>query len=125
MDVQIKRIYEAAAPEDGTRVLVDRLWPRGVSKDEAELDLWLKDVAPSPDLRKSWHDDPQGHEASHFAAFSESYREELSKGEASDALDELVDLAKDSKRLTLLYGAKDTKVNHAVVLRDALLERAE
>jgi uncharacterized protein YeaO (DUF488 family) len=124
MDVRIKRIYDEAAPEDGTRVLVDRLWPRGVRKEEAGIDLWLKAVAPSPDLRKSWHDDPQGHEASHFAAFADSYRDELSHGEASDALDELIRLAKEEKRLTLLYGAKDTKVNHAVVLREALLERA-
>lgn len=124
MDVRLKRVYEDPADSDGLRVLVDRLWPRGVSKAEAKLDRWDKDVAPSAELRSAWHAEKDPHSSENFAAFSESYREELSHSPASDALDELVSLARDKKRLTLLYGAKDTEVNHAVVLRDALLERS-
>ncbi len=124
MDVRTKRVYEPAAPEDGTRVLIDRLWPRGVKKEDARLDLWLKDAAPSSELRKSWHADARGHEPARFAAFAESYREELSHPPASAALDRLVGLAEEAVRLTLLYGAKDESVNHANVLRDAVLARA-
>lgn len=124
MDVKIKRIYEPAAESDGFRVLIDRLWPRGVAKATAHIDLWLKNAAPSPDLRKAWHADIEGHSPEHFQAFSTSYHDELQTGEASRALDELVQLARDHAHLTLLYGAKDERVNHAVVLRDALLERS-
>lgn len=124
MDVQIKRVYAAASQEDGFRVLIDRLWPRGVKKVDADIDLWLKDAAPSPELRKTWHADPASHEAAHFTAFAESYREELAAGVAGEAVDRLVTLARDSKRLTLLYGAHDEQINHAVVLRDAVLQRA-
>lgn len=122
-EVAIKRVYEPAAPEDGLRVLVDRLWPRGVSKAEARLDEWAKDVAPSPELRKAWHADPEGHEPEHFRVFSEEYRAELADGAGSTALDRLVELARSAPRVTLLYGAKDEHVNHAVVLRDALQAR--
>lgn len=123
MDLRIKRVYEPAEPADGFRVLVDRLWPRGVSKADARLDRWDRDAAPSPDLRRSWHADPAGHEPDHFAAFAEAYRAELAEGAASDALDELADLAREHDALTLLYGAKDPEINHAVVLREALRER--
>jgi uncharacterized protein YeaO (DUF488 family) len=106
----IKRIYEPAAGGDGLRVLVDRLWPRGVSKEDAALDLWLKDVAPTPDLR-TWF----GHEPERFEEFSIRYREEL---ESNPALDRLLDMARDAEVVTLLYGARDPECNHAVVLRD-------
>lgn len=124
MDVRIKRAYEPASPEDGFRVLVDRLWPRGVSKDRAQIDLWQKEAAPSTGLRRAWHADPAGHSPEHFAAFADDYRAELSREPALTALDELFALAQKHSPLTLVYGAKDTETNHAVVLRDALLARA-
>ena len=122
--MKIKRIYEPAAESDGFRVLVDRLWPRGVAKATAHIDLWQKSVAPSPDLRRAWHADIEGHTPEHFQAFSTSYHDELQSGDASQALDELVQLAREHSHITLLYGAKDERVNHAVVLRDALIERS-
>lgn len=122
MDVRIKRVYEPAEASDGTRVLVDRLWPRGLAKADAHLDLWAKDVAPSAELRRSWHADPEGHDPEHFAAFVEEYRAELAEEPARGALAELARLARESGTLTLLYGAKDERVNHAVVLREALLD---
>lgn len=124
MDVQIKRIYETPEQTDGQRVLIDRLWPRGVKKIDADIDLWLKDAAPSPELRKTWHADPSAHEPSHYAAFAEAYLEELSEGVASEALDLLVSMAREPERLTLLYGARNEQSNHAMVLRDAVLDRA-
>ncbi len=125
MDVRTKRIYSSPAPDDGTRVLIDRLWPRGVRKDTAEIDLWLKDAAPSPGLRTRWHSDPEGHEPDHFAAFAQDYRDELSQGVASAAVDQLVELARNSPTLTLLYGARNEESNHALVLRDVVVQRAE
>ncbi|CAG7612482.1 DUF488 domain-containing protein [Leucobacter soli] len=122
MEVAIKRIYAPAEPSDGMRVLVDRLWPRGVSKADAQLDLWAKDVAPSPALRTAWHHDPDGHEPSHFAAFAAEYRAELGEEPALASLQQLAATAREHDRLTLLYGAKDEQTNHAVVLREALLE---
>ena len=110
--MSIKRIYDEAAADDGYRVLVDRLWPRGVSKERAQLDEWLKDVAPSPDLRV-WF----GHEASRFDEFSARYEEELLHNSGVEHLREII---KQHQKVTLLYGAKDPKVNHAVVLRDFL-----
>ena len=124
MEVVIKRIYSNADAGDGARVLIDRLWPRGVRKEAAEIDLWLKAAAPSPELRSRWHADPAGHEPEHFAAFAAAYREELSQGEARDAVDQLVQLARNSKRLTLLYASRNETINHAMVLRDAVLQRA-
>lgn len=123
VDVRIKRVYEPADPADGTRVLVDRLWPRGIAKADARLDLWAKGVAPSAELRSAWHADPDAHSPERFAAFAEDYRAELASGAAKEALDELAELARTSERLTLLYGARDEEANHAAVLRDALLER--
>lgn len=124
MDVRIKRVYDPAAPGDGCRVLVDRLWPRGVSKERAALDLWEQDAAPSPELRREWHDDPEGRDPDHFAAFAGHYRAELAEPPAAEALDRLVALAREHDVLTLLYGAKDERRNHAIVLREALLRRA-
>ncbi|HEY4779141.1 MAG TPA: DUF488 domain-containing protein [Solirubrobacterales bacterium] len=108
--LSIKRIYEAPGEEDGLRVLVDRLWPRGVSKEDAALDLWLKDVAPSPELR-TWF----GHEPDRFEEFSIRYRAEL---ETNPALDRLLAMAREAETVTLLYGARDQERNHAVVLCD-------
>lgn len=114
MGVQIKRVYEDAAKADGFRVLVDRLWPRGVKKEAAQLDAWLKDVAPSPDLRTWWNHDPE--RADEFAT---RYRSEL---DDNDAVDELRDMVSEHSTVTLVYGAKDPKVNHARVLRDYLTD---
>lgn len=109
----IKRIFEPAGSEDGLRVLVDRLWPRGVSKERAALDLWLKEVAPSTQLR-TWF----GHEPRRFEEFADRYRAEL---EENPALDRLLDLTREAKPVTLLYGARDPECNHAAVLRDFVL----
>ncbi len=116
---QRKRIYEAAAAADGRRVLVDRLWPRGVSKEKAKLDDWLKDIAPSPDLR-NWF----GHQAERFDEFSSRYRDELSQDPAKQAAVQALLEAGKAGRVTLLYGAKDPDRNQAAVLQAYLQERA-
>lgn len=119
----IKRVYEAAEPDDGFRVLIDRLWPRGVSKERARLDLWDKDVAPSTELRRAWHSDPEERSEASFAHFSQAYRDELLQSPASEALEGLLDIVRTHDRVTLLYGAHDPEINHAVVLREVMLER--
>jgi uncharacterized protein YeaO (DUF488 family) len=111
--LSIRRIYEARTDADGLRILVDRLWPRGLRKEAAHLDHWCKDVAPSPGLR-TWFD----HRADRFAEFRKKYEIELA---ASDAAKELLALV-TGRTATLLYGARDPDVNHAIVLR-AFLER--
>ncbi|MWB98017.1 DUF488 domain-containing protein [Agromyces seonyuensis] len=108
----IKRIYDPADPADGTRILVDRLWPRGVSRERAELDEWAKDVSPSPELRTEWHHDPD-----RFDEFAARYRAELDDNPA--AADLLARSASDA-HVTLLFGARDRLVNHAHVLLDWL-----
>ena len=113
-DIAIKRIYEVPAETDGYRVLVDRLWPRGVRKDDAELDAWMKDVAPSTGLRTWWDHDPE-----RFAEFADRYRDEL---DGSTALAVLRAVCATKPTMTLLYAAHDPKVNHASVLRDVLAE---
>lgn len=112
MDIHIKRIYEDTSKTDGFRVLVDRIWPRGVSKEDAKLDEWLKEIAPSTELRK-WFD----HKEERFEEFSKKYKEELKNH--SDLVEKLLKTAKN-KRLTLLYGAKDETHNQAVVLKTYL-----
>lgn len=111
--IKIKRVYEKAAKEDGWRVLVDRLWPRGVTKDAARLDAWMKDVAPSNSLR-SWF----GHEPEKWDGFQQRYRGELA--EKKEMVAELRKMAKEHETLTLLFGAKDEEHNQAVVLADIL-----
>jgi len=111
--ITIKRIYEPNNPQDGCRVLVDRLWPRGVSKEKAALDLWMKDIGPSTELRQ-WF----GHDPAKWAGFQKKYREEL-KGK-NEMLDELRNLAKDNGQLTLLYGARDQEHNEAVIIAELL-----
>lgn len=113
--IVVKRIYEAPDPVDGVRVLVDRLWPRGVSKARAQLDEWFKDLAPSPELRRWWD-----HDASSMDEFSDRYEQELGDPEHAQALKRLIDVVHGSERVTLLYAAKDPAVNHAVVLQDYL-----
>lgn len=111
--IQLKRIYDSANDDDGYRVLIDRLWPRGLSKGNAKIDLWMKDIAPSTELRKWFHHDPDKWEE-----FQELYKEELSNNK--DLLDQLLKLEKDNNKLTLLYSAKDRERNQAVVLLQLL-----
>jgi uncharacterized protein YeaO (DUF488 family) len=113
MDIRIKRIYEASAKDDGYRLLVDRLWPRGISKGGAHVDEWLKEIGPSTELRK-WF----GHEPPKYPEFKKRYEKEL-HGQP-DLLKHIRDLAK-KQRLTLVYSAKDEEHNQAVVLRGVLL----
>ncbi|HEY7271126.1 MAG TPA: DUF488 domain-containing protein [Actinoplanes sp.] len=108
MTYRIKRVYDPPAPEDGFRVLVDRLWPRGVTKQRAALDLWLKDVAPSTELRTWFHARSDG-----FDEFAERYRAELA---ANPAVDELRAAATAHPVVTLLYSVEDPERNHAAVL---------
>ncbi|SEN77471.1 Uncharacterized conserved protein YeaO, DUF488 family [Mesobacillus persicus] len=115
-DIVVKRIYDVLNEEDGYRVLVDRFWPRGVTKAKANLNGWAKDISPSNDLRK-WF----GHRPDRFEEFKRLYLEELRSDERKrEKIIELVELGK-SQKLTLLYGAKDSVHNHAVVLREELL----
>jgi uncharacterized protein YeaO (DUF488 family) len=111
-DIRIKRIYDDPSKNDGYRILIDRIWPRGVSKEDAKLDDWNKDVAPSDNLRK-WFD----HDPDKFDEFSKKYRKELE--DKIKILDGIREKAKD-QRVTLLYGAKDTDHNQAVVLQNLL-----
>lgn len=113
--IKLARIYQSPSSDKGYRVLVDRLWPRGISKKEAQLDLWLKEIAPSDDLRKWFDHDPQKWEE-----FAKRYREELA--ERSDELKELVSKAKDTS-VILLYAAKDEEHNNAVVLKEYIEEK--
>jgi uncharacterized protein YeaO (DUF488 family) len=112
--IRLKRAYEDPAPEDGVRVLVERLWPRGLSKERAAVDTWMKDVAPSAGLRR-WF----GHDPARWAEFRGRYREEL-RGRTTE-LDELRRLARESA-VTFVYAARDTEHNSAVVLREVVEE---
>lgn len=114
MKVVLKRVYEAPAKTDGTRILVDRLWPRGLSKDKASVDLWLKEIAPSTELRK-WF----GHDPEKWEEFQRRYRAELKAN--GDAVSELRAALADGPA-TLVYGAKDEAHNDAVVLADYLAQ---
>jgi uncharacterized protein YeaO (DUF488 family) len=111
--IRAKRVYEKPAKEDGFRVLVDRLWPRGMKKEVAKVDLWMKDVAPSDELRKSFH-----HEAMEWADFEKKYQAELKN--KKESLAELNKLEKQHGTVTLLFGAKDEEQNQAVLLARAL-----
>lgn len=112
MDVQLKRAYEPPARSDGYRVLIDRLWPRGVSREDAKLDDWARELAPSSELRR-WF----GHEPARFEEFRRRYLDELADQQAK--LRELRQLAREGT-LTLVYGARDSEHNDAVVLADLL-----
>ncbi len=112
MTIALKRVYQDPSPQDGARVLVDRLWPRGLTKDAAALDVWLKDLAPSNELRKWFHAHPQ-----RWSAFRERYLKELSSEAANAALQQLYELRTERRRLTLLFASKNEKQNNAVVLK--------
>lgn len=116
-NVKTKRIYDPPEASDGSRVLVDRIWPRGISKDEAKLDLWLKEAAPSTDLRK-WF----GHDPERWDEFRSRYRAELSNND--EALAPLRKLIEDES-VTLLYAARDEVHNNAVALKEFLGSKAD
>ncbi len=112
MNIRIKRVYEAPDKGDGTRILVDRLWPRGLTKEKAQVDLWLKDIAPSTELRK-WF----GHDPGKWTEFRKRFRAQLEKND-----EQLATLREEAGKgpVTLVYGARDTEHNEAVVLKDFL-----
>jgi len=113
MRIAIKRVYEEPVPGDGARILVDRLWPRGVSKERAKLDLWLKDIAPSTELRE-WF----GHDPKKWIGFQKKYKIELANNEEPVAA--LKKIIRQNKTVTLLYAAKDEEHNEAVVINNLL-----
>jgi uncharacterized protein YeaO (DUF488 family) len=115
MTVAIKRAYEPPSRTDGTRILVDRLWPRGLSKERAVVDEWLRDLAPSNELRRWYHSHTE-----EWAAFRSKYLKELTRPEYQQALQRLYELAHKKKRLTLVFAAKDETRNNAVVLKELL-----
>jgi uncharacterized protein YeaO (DUF488 family) len=115
MTVRIKRVYDPPSPQDGARVLVDRLWPRGLTKEAAALDVWLKDVAPSDELRKWFHARP-----TQWSKFREKYLAELTTGEAHAALQQLYDLAGKRRGLALLFASKNLEQNNALVLKQLI-----
>lgn len=118
MALQIKRIYDPVQDSDGVRLLVDRLWPRGISKEKAHLDGWVKELAPSSPLRV-WF----GHQAEYFAEFSALYRAELDADAAAQAAARQLLLQSKAGMVTLLYAAKDPQINHVIVLKAYLEEK--
>jgi uncharacterized protein YeaO (DUF488 family) len=115
MAIVVKRIYETASRGDGARVLVDRLWPRGLTKERAAVDEWLRDLSPSDELRRWYHARPE-----QWQNFRKKYLKELSKPEAEDALLRLYQLAHKRKCLTLLFASKNETNNNAIVLKELL-----
>lgn len=116
MAVKLKRVYDAASNNDGKRILVDRVWPRGVSKEKANLYEWFKEIGLSKELRQ-WFN----HDAEKFDEFEKKYREELQNGEQKAAYDKLKEIQKEYSTITLVFSAKDEKNNQAQVLK-AMLE---
>ena len=118
MSIHIKRAYDDASKSDGYRVLVDRIWPRGVSKEEARVDLWLKEIAPSTELRK-WF----GHDPDKWSEFKKKFKDEIHDNKS--AWDQLKDVVKEHSTVTLIYAAKDEQHNNAVVLAELLKKAAK
>ncbi len=116
--VRIKRVYEAPAPDDGCRVLVDKLWPRGVRKEALQYDLWAKDIAPSAGLRSWYHADPAGR----WQEFRRRYTEEL---RGSQAVRDFVREIAGAGTVTLLYASKNAAENHALILQEFLQHAVE
>jgi len=117
VEIKLKRIYDESDQEDGIRILIDRLWPRGITKEEAKLDYWLKDLAPSNNLRKWFNHDP-----SKFEEFTKRYKEELKTGEQLKAFMELKEIisTNNDQRITLLFAAKDKDNNNAQVIKQLI-----
>ena len=115
MAVAVKRVYEAASSSDGVRVLVDRLWPRGLRKEDAAVKFWLRELAPSNQLRQWFHANPEG-----WRMFRKRYLKELVSEEGSAALEKLHHLAEAKRPVTLLYASRDQEHNNAMVLKELL-----
>jgi uncharacterized protein YeaO (DUF488 family) len=113
--IEVKRVYEKPLASDGTRVLVDRLWPRGLTKDRAGIDAWLREIAPSGVLRTWFHSHP-----TEWSSFRRHYLKELSSPKATGALDELYRLVQGKRQVTLLFASRNQEHNNAVVLQDLL-----
>lgn len=114
--IKIKRVYEPSSEEDGFRVLIDRLWPRGLSKESAQIDSWLKDIAPSDNLRKWFSHDPKK-----WIEFKRRYHEELR--EKKDIISKIKSLEKEKKKITFLYSARDKDHNNAVFLQEYMMQK--
>jgi uncharacterized protein YeaO (DUF488 family) len=115
MGVHVKRVYEAAAPADGVRVLVDRLWPRGLTKEDAAVKFWLRELAPSDELRQWFHANRDA-----WRMFRKRYLKELTSEEGSAAVEKLHHLAEGKRRVTLLYASREVEHNNATVLKELL-----
>jgi len=115
MNVVVKRVYEAVSPSDGVRVLVDRLWPRGLTKQDAAVNFWLRELAPSNELRQWFHANPEA-----WSMFRKRYLKELVSAEASAAVEKLHHLAEGKRRVTLLYASRMVERNNATVLKELL-----
>jgi uncharacterized protein YeaO (DUF488 family) len=113
--IRTKRIYDNPKGDNSFRILVDRLWPRGLSKEKTRIDLWQKDIAPSNTLRK-WF----GHDEKKWDEFKRKYFKELDKKSNSQLVDEIVKMAKEYSSITLLYGTKEERFNNAVALKEYL-----
>lgn len=124
MTAHVKRAYDPAEPGDGVRVLVDRLWPRGVSKADAHIDEWLTEIAPTNELRKKWHSVDGWHEGNGFDDFQAAYREELEGVDASEdtrrALQQLQELSAAPEALTLVTASKNPAISHVAVILEVL-----
>lgn len=115
MQIQIKRAYAEVSPSDGKRILVDRLWPRGIKKEDAKIDLWAKEITPSTELRKWYAHDPE-----HWDEFQQRYRAELRS--QAELLQQIREIAKQEK-ISLITAAKSERYNHVIVLKQVLEER--
>ena len=115
MAVVVKRVYQAASASDGVRVLVDRLWPRGLKKEDAALKFWLREVAPSDELRRWFHENPEA-----WRIFRKRYLKELISEEGSAAVEKLHHLAEGKRQVTLLYASRNQEHNNATVLKELL-----
>lgn len=116
MKIQVKRVYEAAGSGDGKRILIDRLWPRGLSRAKAEVDVWMKEIAPSTELRR-WY----GHDVEKWAEFKKRYHAELDKN--SGAVGELISHVEEDG-VTLIFGSREERLNNAFALKEYLESRA-
>jgi len=115
MNLVVKRVYEAASPSDGVRVLVDRLWPRGLKKEDAAVKFWLRDLAPSNELRQWFHANPEW-----WRMFRKRYLKELVGEKSSAAVEKLHHLAEGKRQVTLLYASRNEEHNNAIVLKELL-----
>ena len=120
LTIRIERIYNNPKTNNSFRILVDRLWPRGLSKDKARIDLWQKDIAPSNSLRK-WF----GHDEKKWDEFKRKYFKELDKKNDSDAVDRIIKMVKVQDSITLLYGAKEERFNNAAALKEYLEQKTK